>query len=170
MTQPPLKSIADARGDPGLAARWAGVLAGLTTLWGAGAALYYAHLGLTLSHYDAKAHLVVARRVIDSLTPGWLQLGAVWLPLPHVLNLFPVQVDALYRTGASGVAISVLSIALLVFCAARLIVLLTGSRVAACVAAAALRPDRGPGQLPGRWPRHGRTRVGAADRGGVEQS
>ena len=63
--------------------------------------------GLTLSHYDAKAHLVVARRVIDSITPGWQQIGAVWLPLPHLLNLLPVQVDAFYRTGASGVAISI---------------------------------------------------------------
>ena len=64
---------------------------------------------------------MVARRVLDSLTPGWLQLGAVWLPLPHVLNLLPVQVDAWYRTGASAIAISILSIALLVYCSARLI-------------------------------------------------
>ena len=34
--------------------------------------------------------------------PGWQQIGAVWLPLPHVLNMLPVQVDAWYRTGASG--------------------------------------------------------------------
>ena len=69
-------------------------------------------LGLTLAHYDARAHLVVARRILDSLTPGWQQIGAVWLPLPHVLNMLPVQVDAWYRSGASGVAISVLSMAL----------------------------------------------------------
>ena len=49
--------------------------------------------GLTLSHYDAKGHLVVARRILDSLTPGWKQIGAVWLPLPHLLNMLPVQVD-----------------------------------------------------------------------------
>src|SRR5262245_43366604 len=55
--------------------------------------------GLVLSHYDAKAHLVVARRVIDNLTPGWQQIGAVWLPLPHLINLLPSQVDLFYRTG-----------------------------------------------------------------------
>jgi hypothetical protein len=38
-------------------------------LIGTAAALVYSHRGLTLSHYDAKAHLVVARRVLDSLTP-----------------------------------------------------------------------------------------------------
>ena len=51
--------------------------------------------GLVLSHYDAKAHLVVARRVIDSLTPGWQQIGAVWLPLPHLIQLLPTQIDVL---------------------------------------------------------------------------
>ncbi len=50
-------------------------------------AMYYARLGLTLSHYDARGHLIVARRVLDSITPGWQQIGAVWLPLPHLLNL-----------------------------------------------------------------------------------
>ena len=70
------------------------------------AAVYWAQ-DLTLSHYDAKAHLVVARRITDSVRPGWLQIGAVWLPLPHLLNLVPIQVDWLYRTGWSAVLLSV---------------------------------------------------------------
>jgi hypothetical protein len=76
---------------------------------GAAAALYYAWLGLTLTHYDARAHLVVARRVIDGLTPGWRQLGAFWLPLPHLLNLIPVQWDWSFRTGFSAVVLSLLA-------------------------------------------------------------
>jgi hypothetical protein len=59
----------------------------------------YHRLGLTLSHYDSRGHLVVARRIIDSITPGWQQIGAVWLPLPHLLNMIPVQVALFYRTG-----------------------------------------------------------------------
>jgi hypothetical protein len=81
-----------------------------SVLIGAAAAWYYARLHLTLSHYDARSHLVVARRVIDSLTPGWRQIGAVWLPLPHLLNALPVQIDWNFRTGFSAVAISVLSL------------------------------------------------------------
>jgi hypothetical protein len=103
----------------------------LAITWGLFAAWIYWQQGLTLSHYDAKGHLVVARRVIDSLTPGWLQLGAVWLPLPHVLNLLPVQVEAFYRTGASGVAISIASMALLSGASAWLVIRFTGSSVAA---------------------------------------
>ena len=78
---------------------------------GIAAAIAYARLDLTLSHYDARAHLVVARRVLDSLTPGWRQLGALWLPLPHLLNLVPVQWDWAYRSGGVAVAISVISLA-----------------------------------------------------------
>jgi hypothetical protein len=110
---------------------------------GAAAALYYAWAGLTLSHYDARAHLVVARRIIDSLTPGWQQVGAVWLPLPHLLNMIPVQVDALYRTGASAVAISVASTGVAAWALSSVILRTTGSRSGAITAVAlmVLNPD-----------------------------
>ena len=75
------------------------------------AAVLVARAGLTLSHYDARGHLVVARRIVDSLTPGWQQIGAVWLPLPHLLNAIPAQIDPLYQTGAPAV-VSVASFAL----------------------------------------------------------
>ena len=103
---------------------------------GAIVAVHYHRLGLTLSHYDSRGHLIVARRVIDSLTPGWQQIGAVWLPLPHLLNLLPVQVDALYRSGASAVAISVVSFAIATAALAWIIAALTGSPLAALSGAA----------------------------------
>ena len=103
---------------------------------GAIVALHYHRLGLTLSHYDARGHLVVARRVIDSVTPGWQQIGAVWLPLPHLLNTIPVQIDVLYRTGASGVAISIASFAVAAGGIAWLVIAMTGSPAAAIAAAA----------------------------------
>ncbi len=123
--------------------RFPKLLSALGLLIGAGAALLYFQRGLTLSHYDAKAHLVVARRVLDSLTPEYSQIGAVWLPLPHLLNLLPVQIDWLYRTGLSGVAISVLSFALACYAIARLVLRVTGSRAAATVSVGmfALDPD-----------------------------
>jgi hypothetical protein len=110
---------------------------------GAAAALFYAHAGLTLSHYDARAHLVVARRIFDSLTPGWQQVGAVWLPLPHLLNTIPVQADVLYRTGASAVAISISSTGIAAWALASLILRTTGSRSGAIAAVAllVLNPD-----------------------------
>ncbi len=100
------------------------------------AALAYASLGLTLSHYDAKAHLVVARRILDSLTPSWEQIGAVWLPLPHVLNALPVQIDFFYRTGLSAIAISVASFAITAACLAAITYRLTRSQAGTILAAA----------------------------------
>src|SRR5580692_8939359 len=106
-------------------------------------AIHYHHLGLTLSHYDARGHLIVARRIADSITPGWQQIGAVWLPLPHLLNAIPVQIDLFYRTGASAVAISILAFAVATAAIAWIVHALTGSRVAAVAGAAvfALNPN-----------------------------
>jgi hypothetical protein len=99
-------------------------------------AIHYARIGLTLSHYDARGHLIVARRLFDSLTPGWQQIGAVWLPLPHLLNALPVQVDAFYRTGASAVAISIAAFALASTSLASTVCQLTRSAPAALAAVA----------------------------------
>ncbi|HWJ57509.1 MAG TPA: hypothetical protein VNR90_14820 [Vicinamibacterales bacterium] len=105
---------------------------------GAVTAVHYAGLDLTLSHYDAKGHLVVARRIADSLRPGWWQIGAVWLPLPHLLNAGPVQIDAWYRSGFSGVAISVICFALAVGALVWLIHRATGSMAGAAAGAIVL--------------------------------
>src|SRR5215211_9092819 len=61
--------------------------------------------GAHLYHYDARAHMVVSRRVLDSLTPGWIQLGGVWLPLPHVVNVLPAASDYLYATAGFASAL-----------------------------------------------------------------
>ncbi len=108
----------------------------LAAACGAIATIVYARAGLTLSHYDAKAHLVVARRIADSLTPGWEQIGAVWLPLPHLLNVVPVQLDVNYRAGASAIAVSMLSSAVAAGALAWLVTRATGSASAAFAAAA----------------------------------
>ena len=103
---------------------------------GALVAWHYHQAGLTLSHYDARGHLIVARRIIDSLTPGWQQIGAVWLPLPHLLNAIPVQMDFFYRTGASAVALSVVSFAVTTAAIVWLVWTLTDSPAAAVAGAA----------------------------------
>ncbi|MGE3488375.1 MAG: hypothetical protein AB7N29_00105, partial [Vicinamibacterales bacterium] len=111
-------------------------LGAVAALLGTGAAAWYWAAGLSLSHYDAKAHLVVARRILDSLTPSWEQIGAVWLPLPHVLNALPVQIDWMYQTGTSAIAMSIVSFAVTVACLAALVMRVTGSPWGAALAAA----------------------------------
>src|SRR5262245_45861640 len=117
----------------GAAAAGAGIVA-----W-----IIYFQAGLVLSHYDARAHLVVSRRVLDNITPGWQQVGAVWLPLPHLLQILPAQVDVLYRTGAAASAISIASFGIAAYAMARLIIAVTGSATGAVAAVAmlALNPN-----------------------------
>lgn len=62
--------------------------------------------GVILAYNDATAHLNTARRVIDNLTPGVVQLGSVWLPLLHVLEIPFVYNDFLWQSGLSGAIIS----------------------------------------------------------------
>ncbi len=69
---------------------------------------YYSH-GYSLSYNDARSHLNVSRRVVDSLQPGLAQLGSVWLPLQHVLALPMIDIDVLYRTGLAGSLVSMVA-------------------------------------------------------------
>ncbi len=59
-----------------------------------------------IAYGDAESHLNIAKRVIDSLTPGAAQLGGIWLPLPHLLMLPFIWSDWLWRTGLAGAIVS----------------------------------------------------------------
>jgi hypothetical protein len=63
---------------------------------------WHFHRGGVLLDGDAVAHINIARRVFDSKTPGPLQLGTVWLPLPHVLIMPFIVSDWMWRTGVGG--------------------------------------------------------------------
>ena len=58
--------------------------------------------GYLLLYGDAVAHLGIARRILDSHNPGLVQLGGVWLPLPHLLMLPFVQRLEWWQNGLAG--------------------------------------------------------------------
>jgi hypothetical protein len=64
--------------------------------------LFYYRNGDLLLYGDAVAHINIARRVFDSRTPGLLQLGTVWLPLPHLLILPFIISKQLWQSGSGG--------------------------------------------------------------------
>jgi hypothetical protein len=74
--------------------------------------LFLFQRGYVLLYGDAVAHINIARRVFDSKTPGLLQLGTVWLPLPHLMMIPFVISENLWQRGAGG---SVPSMAAYVF-------------------------------------------------------
>lgn len=58
--------------------------------------------GYLLLYGDAVAHLGIARRILDSRNPGLVQLGGVWLPLPHLLMAPFVQRMEWWQNGLAG--------------------------------------------------------------------
>ena len=64
--------------------------------------LYYLSNGLGVAYNDARSHLDISRRVVENLTPGFAQLGSVWLPLPHLLATITIWNDFMWHSGLSG--------------------------------------------------------------------
>jgi hypothetical protein len=107
-------------------------------------AVYYHHShGYLLLYGDAEAHLNTSRRILDSTTPGFDQLGSPWLPLPHVLLIPFARVDAWWRSGIAAAPAAALSFVLggtFFFAAVRRIFDSTSAALAA-TALCALNPN-----------------------------
>ncbi len=73
-----------------------------------GASWWCFERGYTLYYGDAEAHLNIARRIVDSRTPGPEQIGTVWLPLPHLAMLPFAMRDSLWKSGLAGAIPSML--------------------------------------------------------------
>ena len=59
-----------------------------------------------VTYGDAESHLNIAKRVLNSITPGAAQFGGIWLPLPHAMMLPFIWIDPLWRTGLAGSIVS----------------------------------------------------------------
>ncbi|MGA3220765.1 MAG: hypothetical protein ABSE77_17085 [Acidimicrobiales bacterium] len=84
-----------------------------------------------LLYGDAQSHLNIARHVTDGLRPGLVQLGSVWLPLPHILLVPLVASTWMWHSGAAG---AIVGGTCFVYSAVRIYTLvdeLTGSRIGA---------------------------------------
>ena len=64
--------------------------------------IYYFANGLGVAYNDARSHLDISRRVVENLTPGFAQLGSVWLPLPHLLATLTIWNDFMWHSGLAG--------------------------------------------------------------------
>lgn len=96
-----------------------------------------------VAYGDSESHLNISKRVIHSLTPGFAQLGGIWLPLPHLMMLPFIWSDYLWRTGLAGAIVGGFSYVISVLYIYKLTVLLTKLRIAAVMAASvfALNPN-----------------------------
>lgn len=66
------------------------------------ASAFFYRSGFLLYYGDAQAHLNISRSILDSRTPGYDQLGAVWLPVLHIICLPFAANSWLWTTGLAG--------------------------------------------------------------------
>jgi hypothetical protein len=103
------KNSADSRIFRAFAYGCAALLAALIAI--AAARWTFAH-GYVLYYGDAESHFDIARRILDSRTPGPEQIGTGWLPLPHLLLIPFVMHADWWQTGFAGTIPSVACFAL----------------------------------------------------------
>jgi hypothetical protein len=94
------------RFPPPLSFRSDGVVAACIAAVTLAALHFFYSRGLTNIYGDALAHMEGARRIFDSLTPGYEEIGSVWLPLFHLLAAPLAVSDFLWRTGLAGSIVS----------------------------------------------------------------
>ncbi|MBI4009562.1 glycosyltransferase family 39 protein [Candidatus Roizmanbacteria bacterium] len=96
-----------------------------------GSTAYFYSQDFIIAYGDAESHLNIAKRVIHGLTPGFAQLGGIWLPLPHILMIPFVYFDFLWRSGLAGSIVSGVAFLLSSIYIYKLVILLTNNKYAA---------------------------------------
>lgn len=84
-------------------------VAEIALLLSVAAFVHYLRSGQVLLYGDAVAHIHIARRLWDSLTPGITNLGSVWLPAPHLLMAPFLLNDWMWQSGVGGSIVSMAS-------------------------------------------------------------
>ncbi len=81
---------------------WGRLVSWLAFILACYSTMYHFFNDTIVSYGDAESHLNIAKRVVDGLTPGFAQLGGIWLPIPHLMMVPFVAFDSLWKTGLAG--------------------------------------------------------------------
>lgn len=105
--------------------------------------IFFLVRGQTVAYIDAVSRLELSRRFVDSPSPGFGQLGGVWLPVTHVLAAPLVWVNAFYFSGFAGSIVSMAAYVAAAVLVYKIVISLTTSQLAAFTALAvfALNPN-----------------------------
>jgi len=90
-------------------ARTNAVVASLILAVTAGSLAFFYSRHLTNLYGDGLAHMECARRIFDSMTPGYEEIGRVWLPVYHLICAPLATNDFLWRSGLAGSIVSSLA-------------------------------------------------------------
>lgn len=106
MPEPSPDATEARQGRESLSLRRDGVVAVVIVVIACANLCYFYSRGLTNIYGDGIAHMEGARRIFDSLTPGYDEIGSVWLPLYHLVVSPLALNDFLWRTGLGGSLVS----------------------------------------------------------------
>lgn len=81
----------------------------VATLLSVAACVHFYRSHQLLGYQDAYSHLEISRRILVGRTTGIAQLGAIWLPLPHILQAAFAWNSTLYTTGLAGAFVSMIA-------------------------------------------------------------
>lgn len=92
---------------------------------------YFYFNNQTLLYGDALSRLNISRKIFDNLTPGFAQLGNVWLPIPQLFMLPFIWNNFLWHSGIAAAIMSMTSFIVGGYFIYRCVKLLTSSIFAA---------------------------------------
>jgi hypothetical protein len=121
---------------PRLSPRTTAVVWSIIVAVAAASLCFFYSRGLNNLYGDAMAHMEGARRIFDSRTPGFGEIGTVWLPLYHLLASPLAINDFLWRSGLAGGLVSTAAFALAAWFLFRLAFEMNRNHAAAVVALA----------------------------------
>lgn len=99
--------------------------------------------GLTMLYADARSHMTISRRLVDGPNHSLVQLGTVWLPLPHVLVAPFTLVTAWWRSGLAAMPVNLACLVIEAVALFRVVLLASRSRIGAWAAVMVLVTNPG---------------------------
>lgn len=118
-------------------------VAAIALLVGSAAWWFSDRHGLTMLYADARSHMTIARRIVDGPNHGLVQLGTVWLPLPHLVLAPFTLLTGWWRSGLSAMPVNLTCLVIEAIALFRVVLLASRSRTGAWAAVAVLLTNPG---------------------------
>ena len=132
---PRLRLARHATGQVGVAVL--AVLAGCLAWW------FSNRHSLPLIYADARSHMTISRRLLDGPNHSLVQLGTVWLPLPHLLVAPFTLVTAWWSSGFAIMPVNLVCLVVEAIALFRVVLLAGRSRIGAWIAVLLLLTNPG---------------------------
>lgn len=113
------------------------LLAGLLAWW------FSDRHGLPMLYADARSHMTISRRLLDGPNHSLVQLGTVWLPLPHLVVAPFTMITSWWRSGGAAMPVNLACLVIEAVALFRIVLLASRSRTGAWISVLVLVSNPG---------------------------